>query len=91
MGRYHTSRADGNAQRIYDVFEAHGATVKKIGTPMDALVFYGDRLVLVDPKGSHRTPIQPRQAELVRLFPDRCFLLYDETDAVEVLRRMRGC
>ena len=91
MGRYHTSRADGNAQRLYDVFEAHGFTVLKIGYPMDALILNGRRMALVDPKGSARTPVRPRQAALVKQFPDLCFLLYDETDAVEVLRRMRGC
>jgi hypothetical protein len=88
MARYH--RTDAGCEAIYDALEAQGATVERIGRPMDALILYRGRMVLVDVKGSKRTPIQPKQQQLLRCFPDLCFLLYDPTDAEALLARLRG-
>lgn len=88
MGRYEVHRTDGNAAALYDFMEAHGATVIKAG-PLDAIVIYAGRMVLVDPKGSEKTPIQPKQAKLLREWPDLCFLLYSDDDCAALLKRMR--
>jgi hypothetical protein len=90
MGYWHTSRTDGNAQARYACLEAHGAVVIKLGRPMDAAIVYAGRMCLVDPKGSVKTPIRPQQAKLVRLFPDLCFLLFDDDDCLALLQYARA-
>lgn len=90
MGRWHTSRTDGNALMLYDALRKGGAAVFHIGRPMDAIVIYRGRMAMIDPKGRTRTEISKQQADLVRLFPDLCFLLYDEEDCAALLREMRG-
>jgi hypothetical protein len=89
MARYH--RTDAGCEAIYDALEARGATVLRLNGAMDAAVLLGQRMALVDAKGSARTPVTKTQQQLLRCFPDLCFLLYDPTDAQELLARLRGC
>lgn len=64
MARYLVHQSDGNEAEIIDALERVGATVEKIGRPLDLLVGYQGRTFLLEVKTA-RGAIRPSQSEFI--------------------------
>lgn len=89
MAKYSYHQVDANAGTLYAFLEAHGATVKRIGRPLDALVCYGGVTVLAEVK-TLRGKIRPGQQKFLREWPGVARILRTEQDCLELLEEIRA-
>lgn len=84
MGKYAVHRVDANAGTLYEFLEAYGATVKRIGTPLDALCCYHGVTALIEVKTANGK-LRPGQEKFLREWPGVARILRTEQDCLNLL------
>lgn len=85
-------RTDGNHAAVVKALRAHGATVVYIQSPLDLLVGYYGRTVLMEVKDGAKPPskckLTPKEQEFIETWPGGAFVVYSPEDAVSALESL---
>lgn len=88
MARYEIHRNDGNAKALIAYLEAHGASVARLDTPLDAAVGFLGVTVLVEIK-TLKGKLRPKQADFLATWRGACRVIRSEADCDALLQDMR--
>ena len=87
MAKYSYHQVDSNAEALYAFLEAHGATVKRIGKPLDALVCYRGVTALIEVKTA-TGKLRPSQVKFLQAWPGFARVVRSDYECLLMLKAM---